>query len=100
MGGGGQGLRVCYGKTMSAMYKLFGGGICGPEHCCSLDIELGGSETRGGGVNHHAEHYKSVCLSVCVCARTHRLTQALSKHPSNLPHFLATLLYLNCQHLA
>lgn len=38
---GRQGLRVCYGKSMSAMHGLFGGGICGPKHCCSLDIELG-----------------------------------------------------------
>ena len=43
------GPRVCYGKSMSAMHGLYGGGICGPEHCCSLDIELGRSETKGRG---------------------------------------------------
>lgn len=47
-GGGRQGLRVGYEKTMSAMYKLLGGGICGPEHCCSLDIELGVIEDKWG----------------------------------------------------
>lgn len=45
---GRQGPRVCYGKSMSAMHGLFGGGICGPEHCCSLDIELGRLERREG----------------------------------------------------
>ena len=45
---GRQGPRVCYGKSMSAMHGLFGGGICGPEHCCSLDIELGRSERKEG----------------------------------------------------
>lgn len=45
---GRQGPRVCYGKSMSVMHGLFGGGICGPEHCCSLDIELGRLERREG----------------------------------------------------
>lgn len=51
-GDGRQGPRVCYGKSMSAMHGLFSGGICGPEHCCSLDIELG----RKRGVNHPTKH--------------------------------------------
>lgn len=39
------------------------------------------------------------CL--CMCAEnTHRLTISHSKRPPGRPHFLATLLYLNCQHLA
>lgn len=66
IGDGRQGPRVCYGKSMSAMHGLFGGGICGPEHCCSLDIELGRS--WGEGRNHPPEHFK------CVYAQEH--TQA------------------------
>lgn len=86
--GGGVGKRrdSCAGKTMSAMRRLFGGGICGPRHCCSLDIELGrlrrrcvcggrgvgglerGAGRVGGGVD---QGYRT--LSVCVCKPGHTL---------------------------
>lgn len=61
-----QALRLCSGKTMSAMCRLFGGGICGPRHCCSFDIELGILRRLGGGAS---EHQKCVC--VCLQARAH-----------------------------
>lgn len=71
-GDGRQGPRVCYGKSMSAMHGLFGGGICGPEHCCSLDIELGRDE-RGGG-NHPPKHCK------CVYVREHTQANTFLTH--------------------
>lgn len=63
VGDGRQGPRLRSGKSMSAMHGLFGGGICEPQHCCSLDIELGRLRQGGGWVllTNPPQHYKCVC---------------------------------------
>lgn len=90
----GKGQESAMGKVCLLCMGCLVAGFVGQSIVALLTLNLG--ETRGEG----AATLLNIVSAVYVREHTQANTFLTRKHPPNRPHFLATLLYLNCQHLA
>lgn len=91
----GKGQESAMGKVCLLCMGCLVAGFVGQSIVALLTLNLGDQSRGGRGITTLLN-----IISVYMCENTHRLTIPRSRHPPNHPHFLATLLYLNCQHLA